>query len=176
MSAAMRVSAIVHASDLPRNTLEKRTRLPLLPSIKGHLHPSQVDPHCHQIRARKRRQFSNRTRMGCITYRRHKKKCDKAKPTGKICLQGKFECAGYRKPIQQSDDNDVQARPARKLHRRISLTEVPAHIVRRLICDIIHDPLCEPNQKIYAEHAVPSRITTSQNKPVRADRPGLQMS
>lgn len=132
-------------------------------------------PHCDQIRARKRRQFSNRTRTECGTCRRRKKKCDEAKPKCNNCLQGKIKCAGYRKPIQQSDDNGVQAHSARQLHQRISLTEVPAHIVRCLVCNITHNPLCKPSQKIYAEHAVPTRTTTSQTKPVRADRPGPQM-
>jgi hypothetical protein len=136
----------------------------------------KVDPRCDQIRARKRRQFSNRTRTGCGTCRTRKKKCDEAKPKCKNCLQGKFECAGYRKPIQRSDDNGVQVRSARKLHQPISLTEGPAHIVRCVVCNIIHNPLCEQSQKIYAEHTIPSRITTSQTKPVRADRPDLQVS
>jgi hypothetical protein len=136
----------------------------------------KVDPRCDQIRARKRRQFSNRTRTGCGTCRTRKKKCDEAKPKCKNCLQGKFECAGYRKPIQRSDDNSVQVRSARKLHQPISLTEGPAHIVRCVVCNIIHNPLCEQSQKIYAEHTIPSRITTSQTKPVRADRPDLQVS
>jgi hypothetical protein len=76
----------------------------------------RVDPHCDQIRARKTRHFSNRTKTGCGTCRRRKKKCDEAKPKCKNCLRGNFECTGYTKPYPWSKNNAAQAPLALDLH------------------------------------------------------------
>lgn len=111
-------------------------RLPSLSSMEEHLHSGHTDipserngstsddpivhPHCNQIRARKRRQLASRTKTGCRTCRKRKKKCDEAKPKCKNCVQGNFECAGYTKPIPWSKDNAVQAFSALDLHQRLS--------------------------------------------------------
>lgn len=39
--------------------------------------------------------FSNRTKTGCLTCRRRKKKCDEAKPECNNCIRGGFVCEGY---------------------------------------------------------------------------------
>ncbi|OCL04520.1 hypothetical protein AOQ84DRAFT_116079 [Glonium stellatum] len=49
----------------------------------------QVDP------KKRKRQFANRTKTGCQTCRRRKKKCDEAKPECSNCLRGGFICEGY---------------------------------------------------------------------------------
>lgn len=41
------------------------------------------------------RVFSNRTKTGCITCRRRKKKCDEDKPECNNCRRGGFVCEGY---------------------------------------------------------------------------------
>nr|POE85575.1 putative maltose o-acetyltransferase [Quercus suber] len=44
---------------------------------------------------KRKRQFSQRTKTGCLTCRRRKKKCDEAKPSCKNCDRGGFTCGGY---------------------------------------------------------------------------------
>ncbi|KAJ4153998.1 hypothetical protein LMH87_010462 [Akanthomyces muscarius] len=61
--------------------------------------PSYTEPHSgavvqHDPKKRKRN-FSNRTKTGCLTCRRRKKKCDEAKPECNNCIKGAFVCAGY---------------------------------------------------------------------------------
>ncbi|CAK7263550.1 hypothetical protein SEPCBS57363_000615 [Sporothrix epigloea] len=49
----------------------------------------QTDP------KRRKRNFSNRTKTGCLTCRKRKKKCDETKPECSNCVRGGFLCAGY---------------------------------------------------------------------------------
>ncbi|CAK7213347.1 hypothetical protein SCUCBS95973_001773 [Sporothrix curviconia] len=49
----------------------------------------QTDP------KRRKRNFSNRTKTGCLTCRKRKKKCDETKPECSNCVRGGFICAGY---------------------------------------------------------------------------------
>ncbi|MCJ1356039.1 MAG: Maltose acetyltransferase [Icmadophila ericetorum] len=46
-------------------------------------------------RKRRKRVFSNRTKTGCLTCRKRKKKCDEAHPECNNCLRGGFVCEGY---------------------------------------------------------------------------------
>ncbi|KAM0344570.1 hypothetical protein ACHAPU_007344 [Fusarium lateritium] len=85
----------------------------------------------HESKKRKRN-FSNRTKTGCLTCRKRKKKCDEQKPeceqnfpsslsthgTDKVlggnCVRGSFVCAGYppqRGPGWQKPDNKAAAVP-----------------------------------------------------------------
>ncbi|KAH7061340.1 hypothetical protein B0J12DRAFT_647529 [Macrophomina phaseolina] len=49
-----------------------------------------------QVDVKKRKRvFSNRTKTGCQTCRRRKKKCDEAKPECNNCTRGGFVCEGY---------------------------------------------------------------------------------
>ncbi|KPM36646.1 hypothetical protein AK830_g9908 [Neonectria ditissima] len=67
----------------------------------------------HDAKKRKRN-FSNRTKTGCLTCRKRKKKCDEQKPECGNCLRGSFVCAGYppqRGPGWQKPDNKASAVP-----------------------------------------------------------------
>ncbi|KAK9782697.1 putative Zn(2)-C6 fungal-type domain-containing protein [Seiridium cardinale] len=44
---------------------------------------------------KRKRNFSNRTKTGCLTCRKRKKKCDELKPECNNCLRGGFLCQGY---------------------------------------------------------------------------------
>ncbi|KAK8073610.1 hypothetical protein PG994_004509 [Apiospora phragmitis] len=44
---------------------------------------------------KRKRNFSNRTKTGCLTCRRRKKKCDETKPECNNCMRGGFICQGY---------------------------------------------------------------------------------
>ncbi|KAI1003220.1 hypothetical protein K3495_g4986 [Podosphaera aphanis] len=45
---------------------------------------------------RRKRNFSNRTKTGCMTCRKRKKKCDETKPHCNNCQRGGFTCSGYQ--------------------------------------------------------------------------------
>ncbi|KAK6535250.1 Maltose acetyltransferase [Orbilia ellipsospora] len=55
-----------------------------------------------QPETKRKRIFSNRTKTGCITCRRRKKKCDEGKPHCNNCNRGGFKCGGYAAPINAS--------------------------------------------------------------------------
>lgn len=48
-----------------------------------------------QVAPKRKRVFSNRTKTGCLTCRRRKKKCDEQHPACNNCLRGGFLCEGY---------------------------------------------------------------------------------
>ncbi|KAJ2893936.1 Maltose acetyltransferase [Zalerion maritima] len=45
---------------------------------------------------KRKRVFANRTKTGCLTCRRRKKKCDEQKPECNNCIRGGFVCSGYQ--------------------------------------------------------------------------------
>ncbi|KAH8170545.1 hexapeptide repeat of succinyl-transferase domain-containing protein [Sarocladium implicatum] len=57
---------------------------------------------------KRKRNFSNRTKTGCMTCRGRKKKCDETKPECINCVKGGFVCAGYpaQKGAQWQKPND----------------------------------------------------------------------
>ncbi|CAK7205076.1 hypothetical protein SEUCBS139899_007841 [Sporothrix eucalyptigena] len=56
----------------------------------------KIGPPLQQTDAKRRkRNFSNRTKTGCLTCRKRKKKCDETKPECSNCVRGGFICAGY---------------------------------------------------------------------------------
>ncbi|KAL2840859.1 hypothetical protein BJX68DRAFT_183801 [Aspergillus pseudodeflectus] len=48
-----------------------------------------------QVAPKRKRVFSNRTKTGCMTCRRRKKKCDEQHPACNNCIRGGFICEGY---------------------------------------------------------------------------------
>ncbi|KAL5333654.1 hypothetical protein BJX70DRAFT_49638 [Aspergillus crustosus] len=48
-----------------------------------------------QIAPKRKRVFSNRTKTGCMTCRKRKKKCDEQHPACNNCIRGSFVCEGY---------------------------------------------------------------------------------
>ncbi|OKL60733.1 hypothetical protein UA08_04371 [Talaromyces atroroseus] len=48
-----------------------------------------------QVGPKRKRVFSNRTKTGCLTCRRRKKKCDEQHPACNNCIRGGFVCEGY---------------------------------------------------------------------------------
>ncbi|KAL2149131.1 hypothetical protein VTH82DRAFT_8479 [Thermothelomyces myriococcoides] len=60
---------------------------------------------------KRKRNFSNRTKTGCLTCRKRKKKCDEKKPECNNCYKGGFVCAGY--PQQRGAwTNKPESKPA----------------------------------------------------------------
>ncbi|KAK3995757.1 putative maltose O-acetyltransferase [Cladorrhinum sp. PSN332] len=58
---------------------------------------------------KRKRNFSNRTKTGCLTCRRRKKKCDETKPECNNCIRGGFVCAGY--PPQRGTWQKPESKP-----------------------------------------------------------------
>ncbi|KAI6784422.1 maltose O-acetyltransferase-like protein [Emericellopsis cladophorae] len=56
---------------------------------------SRQDPMLQHDPKKRKRNFSNRTKTGCLTCRKRKKKCDETKPECQNCVKGAFVCAGY---------------------------------------------------------------------------------
>ncbi|KAL2162438.1 hypothetical protein VTH06DRAFT_7351 [Thermothelomyces fergusii] len=65
----------------------------------------QADP------KKRKRNFSNRTKTGCLTCRKRKKKCDEKKPECNNCYKGGFVCAGYP-PQRGAWTNKPENKPA----------------------------------------------------------------
>lgn len=59
---------------------------------------------------KRKRNFSNRTKTGCLTCRKRKKKCDETKPECTNCVRGGFVCAGY--PPQRGSWPKPESKPA----------------------------------------------------------------
>ncbi|KAK1750858.1 putative maltose O-acetyltransferase [Echria macrotheca] len=59
---------------------------------------------------KRKRNFSNRTKTGCLTCRKRKKKCDETKPECSNCVRGGFVCAGY--PPQRGSWPKPENKPA----------------------------------------------------------------
>ncbi|KAI9750527.1 MAG: hypothetical protein M4579_006435 [Chaenotheca gracillima] len=67
----------------------------------GDFDPNQTPNSSVQVDHRRRKRvFSNRTKTGCMTCRRRKKKCDEQKPECNNCIRGGFVCEGYSNRIE----------------------------------------------------------------------------
>ncbi|RPA81859.1 trimeric LpxA-like protein [Ascobolus immersus RN42] len=63
-----------------------------------------------QVVQPRKRQFANRTKTGCITCRRRKKKCDEGKPECTNCKRGGFNCEGYTNKVDWSGKSGAAAK------------------------------------------------------------------
>ncbi|RCI09318.1 hypothetical protein L249_1431 [Ophiocordyceps polyrhachis-furcata BCC 54312] len=79
-----------HHSDYSQTSPDAEDTSPTTASLYGHDAPTAQ----HDAKKRKRN-FSNRTKTGCLTCRKRKKKCDEHKPECSNCVRGGFVCAGY---------------------------------------------------------------------------------
>jgi hypothetical protein len=137
---------------------------------EGSTDQSRLDPHSDQKKAGRKRQFANRTKTGCGTCRKRKKKCDEAKPKCNNCLRGNFECAGYANKIPWSKEGTSKAPPALQAKERVSSAsaEIPAHYARCNVCNQVHIPHCEATQKPYSESTSSDGMRP---RPVSVDEP-----
>ncbi|KAL7271686.1 hypothetical protein RUND412_005533 [Rhizina undulata] len=83
---------------------------------------------------RRKRVFSNRTKTGCITCRRRKKKCDEGKPECCNCKRGGFVCEGYsgkinwQKPPGKSGNSSAGGRVSVEQPESTSASPTPSHV------------------------------------------------
>lgn len=61
----------------------------------GYPQDQSRDPVIQSDPKKRKRNFSNRTKTGCLTCRKRKKKCDESKPECTNCVRGGFVCYGY---------------------------------------------------------------------------------
>ncbi|KAI0400222.1 hypothetical protein F4802DRAFT_505106 [Xylaria palmicola] len=67
------------------------------------------DPVIQSDPKKRKRNFSNRTKTGCLTCRKRKKKCDESKPECTNCVRGGFVCYGY---VNQRGPPRMENKPA----------------------------------------------------------------
>ncbi|RAR02992.1 maltose o-acetyltransferase [Stemphylium lycopersici] len=92
-----------------------------------------------QVELKKRkRQFANRTKTGCGTCRRRKKKCDEAKPECNNCTRGGFVCEGYANKVPWPKNGAAKAPPALQAKERLSAIPTCSG------CSQPHIPHCPP--------------------------------
>ncbi|ETN39018.1 uncharacterized protein HMPREF1541_07060 [Cyphellophora europaea CBS 101466] len=80
--------------DTPSNNTDERRWATTNGSLHAVYPHDPVTPATAQNKPRKRN-FSNRTKTGCMTCRRRKKKCDEEKPICGNCIKAGQECEGY---------------------------------------------------------------------------------
>lgn len=133
-------------------------------------------------------QFANRTKTGCGTCRRRKKKCDEAKPeckselillahrqlihlTGNNCTRGGFVCEGYASRVPWPKPGIAKPHPPLQAKERPS-AEIPSIYNRCTVCNQIHVPLCEPprnGQAPYPESHLANGHEGARNRPITVE-------
>ncbi|KAJ5808933.1 hypothetical protein N7474_010202 [Penicillium riverlandense] len=68
---------------------------PSVPPAPSNVYPPERSTASSQVAPKRKRVFSNRTKTGCMTCRRRKKKCDEQHPACNNCIRGGFLCEGY---------------------------------------------------------------------------------
>ncbi|KAJ5160642.1 uncharacterized protein N7482_007646 [Penicillium canariense] len=82
--------------ETPRNGANRP--VPPAPNMQPASSPTYVSDRSAgavQVAPKRKRVFSNRTKTGCMTCRRRKKKCDEQHPACNNCIRGGFLCEGY---------------------------------------------------------------------------------
>lgn len=145
--------------------------------LNGSDHPSSTDPNRPGVQTvdpkKRKRQFANRTKTGCGTCRRRKKKCDEAKPecmsmtpktivlsnrltnaiSGNNCSRGGFECEGYASKVPWPKNGATKLQPPLQAKEQ-SAHDLAAPYPRCPVCNQMHIPHCEPtriNGQAYAD-------------------------
>ncbi|CAO2658519.1 Nn.00g062420.m01.CDS01 [Neocucurbitaria sp. VM-36] len=124
-----------------------------------------------QVELKKRkRQFANRTKTGCGTCRRRKKKCDEAKPECNNCTRGGFICEGYANKIPWPKNGVTKPPPPLQAKERLA-AEVASIYARCPVCKQIHIPHCDPpaRQNIYPENPAPNGGEGARSRPINVE-------
>ncbi|KMP04403.1 maltose O-acetyltransferase [Coccidioides immitis RMSCC 2394] len=78
--------------DKPHHQIQPPNKTQTQPQSKSQ---AQSQTPATQPGPKRKRVFSNRTKTGCMTCRRRKKKCDEQHPACNNCIRGNFPCEGY---------------------------------------------------------------------------------
>ncbi|KAH3904965.1 hypothetical protein HBI56_218490 [Parastagonospora nodorum] len=117
--------------------------------------PSRTAAQQQNDAKKRKRQFANRTKTGCGTCRRRKKKCDEAKPECNNCTRGGFICEGYTSKVPWSKNGAAKQPPPLQAKEQIPPHDLTANYPKCPGCNQIHIPHCEPtrsNSQPYSDH------------------------
>ncbi|KAJ9368614.1 transcriptional regulator family: Fungal Specific TF [Paecilomyces variotii] len=84
-----------------------------------------------QVGPKRKRVFSNRTKTGCMTCRRRKKKCDEQHPACNNCIRGGFLCEGYSSRSTWQKPSSVLKGPI-PLQSKEGYPDVTGHYVQEM--------------------------------------------
>ncbi|PYH81755.1 acetyltransferase [Aspergillus uvarum CBS 121591] len=118
-----------------------------------------------QVAPKRKRVFSNRTKTGCMTCRRRKKKCDEQHPACNNCIRGGFLCEGYSS--RSTWQKPSPSKPPVPLQSKEGYNEISSQYM--------HDI----NQLHERPQALTEHIETSKMRPIvveDADRSASQFS
>lgn len=122
---------------------------------------------------KRKRNFSNRTKTGCLTCRKRKKKCDEAKPECSNCVRGQFVCAGY--PPQRGAFMKPENKPSAVQIESKDPTYVPpgAYGMPQPQSQQSSQPILNPQQQkrepLPSYRGQPLRIDPPQGRPLMSD-------
>ncbi|KAH8696820.1 trimeric LpxA-like protein [Phaeosphaeriaceae sp. PMI808] len=111
----------------------------------------------HVDAKKRKRQFANRTKTGCGTCRRRKKKCDEAKPECNNCTRGGFVCEGYASKIPWPKNGITKPPPPLQAKEQMSHDPTSA-FPRCPGCNQIHIPHCEPARSTSQSYSDPRAL------------------
>ncbi|KAH8696898.1 hypothetical protein GQ44DRAFT_733544 [Phaeosphaeriaceae sp. PMI808] len=126
-----------------------------------------------QVEPKKRkRPFMKRTKTGCGTCRRRKKKCDEAKPKCNNCERNGFICAGYAYKVPRP--KNVVAKPLPSLQAQKRMPTNAHQLYSRLQgYDLAHILNCEPSlgssQSTYADPNAPNGSIGDCDRPITVE-------
>ncbi|CBX92088.1 hypothetical protein IAQ61_000276 [Plenodomus lingam] len=180
--------------DLPQNgyqDMQRRETRPAEPThnpgpsnpphalVKVMSDPHYEDEHAREIaRAagiqvelkKRKRQFANRTKTGCGTCRRRKKKCDEMKPECNNCTRGAFICEGYANKIPYPKNGTLKPPPPLQAKERPS-GEPTSTYPSCPVCNQIHIPHCESPRTTQAPYSAESQPQLSNGQDGARSRP-----
>ena len=117
-----------------------------------------VDQRSDHVQVVKKRQRASRSRTGCGTCRKRKKKCDEAKPKCNNCLRGNYECAGYATQPPWLETDAAKAALRLQPQEQMSMAKIA-------LSHVVHAPYDKPN----GEHVTPIGLRTFRDWVSKAD-------
>ncbi|KAF2745614.1 trimeric LpxA-like protein [Sporormia fimetaria CBS 119925] len=108
---------------------------------------------------KRKRQFANRTKTGCGTCRRRKKKCDEGKPECNNCTRGTFICEGYANKVPWPKNGTCRTRPP-PLQAKVPYSEAAR---------LEPAPLQAP--QLYHRHGTSYQQTPESGRPIMTEEP-----
>jgi acetyltransferase-like isoleucine patch superfamily enzyme len=97
-----------------------------------------------QVEPKRKRPLTKRTKTGCGTCRRRKKKCDEAKPECDNCKRNGLVCQGYANKVPLPRNGVLKSLPSLQDHTRMSIDARQLHN-RPQGYDLAHIVNCEPS-------------------------------
>ncbi|KAF2844242.1 maltose O-acetyltransferas-like protein [Plenodomus tracheiphilus IPT5] len=120
---------------------------------------------------KRKRQFAYRTKTGCGTCRKRKKKCDETKPECNNCLRGGFTCAGYSNKVPWPRPVAVKAPPPPLQAKERASREITSAYPTCPVCNQIHIPHRENRRTTLASYPPESQAQVSDGLDGGRNRP-----